>query len=188
MNIGVKNLVLIGVKKCGYQPRMYRIPYCYLTNFEVWSINIYAWLYLETIRDIHNDIPNPFHRRSAVRTYQYYPSFLRWCFWKSVAEIERRGIAEINVALDASVTNLKSRRLADFIPPDDEGIAADVVFMMKANELQPENMRSVAAKLPVSYLNLAESIYGYTTDETHQSRICELSQAPIDFDADWYRV
>ena len=166
--------------------RLYRIPYCYLTDFEVKAIYITAETNLDVVYNIHNDIPDERHRLTFARAYQYHPSFLVWLFDKSHQEMKKRNLPPIRMDLHPRFRSLKSKPLSDFVPPTPEAIADDVVYSLEMYQLIPEYWKKNFTPFPYSYIELAEKVHGYHPKEESHPRIGPVSGPSYHADAGWY--
>ena len=164
--------------------RVFRIPYVYIGTQQLKGMHYKLHAKLNIIRDIHLGIPNLFHDDKCVRHYQYYPSFLRWSHDKAVAELLARG-EKHHSPLSDDICNLKSRSLDYFLPPTDMEIAEDVVYLV---ERWKYGRYPGGQKLPWSYLQLAQNVYGYSPKESALEGIGELSGHHYHNDAGWYHV
>lgn len=168
--------------------RYIRIPYRYLSDFDLESTYAYSGFLLRLIRDLHHDIPNEKMMKPAVRphveAYMYHASFIRWIFVRSYDEqIRRNRYLPFDIGED--IINLRSRSISDFLPPKDNDIADDVVYLFQQ---WSEYERYGGEPIPRSYLDLAKAFHGYDPPERTCERIDDLSGRHYKDDTGWYRI
>lgn len=162
--------------------RFVRVPYFYLPDAHVMKHYTLSHMLLNVIHDIHNEIPNEKWYLDHVKAFMYHPSFIRWVFVKSKAELVKRGV-NARLSLSEGVIRLKSRPLAEFIPPTPADLAADVVWLLGEWKYR---LLPGGINLPMSYVELARQHYGYTPEQAARERVDQVPGSPCDADRDWY--
>lgn len=163
--------------------RFVRIPFYYLPNFHLKALIISSVRTLNIIHDIHNDIPNRHHYIDIIRFYQYHPSFIRWVHAKTFTELLKRGECKKRTLLPEKIVKLKSKKLIDIVPPNEEAIAEDIAwcFQQWAPRFTPGGQ-----PVPSSYLEIARRHYDIEITEANNKRIDEVSGVTIDSEQGWY--
>ena len=161
--------------------RMLRVPYIYLPHKHLFGLRVMSVKLLKIIHDVHHDIPNHEWFEPHVPVYMYHPSFLRWVYAKVTTELARRGYSVRK--LDDKLIQLKSRPLSEWLPPTEDEIAEDVAWLLQQwkHKLLPGGER-----LPRSYVELAERIYGHTPEQEACARVADSSGRHRDADFGWY--
>ena len=159
-----------------------RIPYRYLGDGQLWWMHRYTYIMLKTIHHIHNDIPHEWHRNPTARHYQYHPSFLVWVHGKSSAELQLRGSNTIDMKPEFRA--LRSRSIEEFLPPSDIEIADDVVYLL---DTWKDGWPDGGNRLPYSYLELAQQIYGYNANKASLEGVGEIPGPHRHSDDGWYQ-
>jgi len=165
--------------------RFLRIPYIYLSTKPLSFVHGKTHGVLKVIHDIHHNIPNPGHIDPSVRHFLYYADFVKWVHDKSADEIAKRGINHQS-PLSEGIRNLRSRSLGYFLPPTDKEIADDVVYLLELWKLGKFDQSG--QKLPWSYVELANRIYGYNPDKAALPGIGDVSGHHYHSDAGWYQI
>lgn len=166
--------------------RYLRIPYYYLPTYLLLKHLNFSRIALNVIHDIHHDIPNKKWWIKSARAYMYYPIFLCWVHAKARRELRRRktkpSVTTLveNHDLRPEILKLRTKPLSDFIPPKDDDLAADVVWLLDYKYTK-EGMN-----LPYSYLELARQYYGDEVDERSHQGIDYAQGSHRDADRGWY--
>lgn len=145
------------------------------------AIRLTSITLIEIIYRIHNDLPAKNWHIDPVSHFMYHPSFLRWVHAKSTTELKRRG--KQTRMLDSKFATLRSRPLSELVPPDDDGIADDVCWVMQ--HWEPE-LFDGGQKIPESYLDPVRKKYAYKPKEAALERIDFISGRHRDSDRGWY--
>ena len=162
--------------------RFVRVPYFYLPDTQVRQLYILSNMLLGVIHDVHHDVPNEKWMLPYVKAFMYHPSFIRWVFVKAKKELIQRKF-NCNLNLPESVIQLQSRPLAEFVPPTNADLAADVVWLLGTwkTKLFPGGIN-----LPMSYVELAKQHYGYTPQEAARERVDQVPGRSCDADREWF--
>lgn len=163
--------------------RIVTIPYFYLPSRQLITIRLSCIRLLGIIHDIHHDIPNKDWNLKFLDVYLYHPSFLRWAYVKSRNELARRTNCKSS-KLDLRFVKLRSRKLSDFVPPNDRDLAEDVVWLLKSWQKYYDK---TGAKIPKNYIEVMQKHYDYEPKEEASKRIDELSGRHRDADRGWYQ-
>ncbi len=117
----------------------------------------------------------------------YYPVFLFWVHVKAQRALLSRKPNHAPTQSRASkrrlkkgVMGLRTKPLSHFIPPKDDDLAADVVWLLDYDG-NKEGMN-----LPYSYLELAKQYYGNEVNERTHQGIGHAQGAHRDADRGWY--
>lgn len=164
--------------------RMVRLPYFYLPDGHVTALYASSYRLLCIINDVHHNRPNVDWDFPQVKPFMYHPAFLRWVFAKSKAERLRRGLP-VYVILNDEIMNLKSRPLEEFVPPTEQELAEDVVWLL---EKWRRHYSPTGQLLPQSYIELVELYYGYTPQQAAVQRIDTATGRHRDADSGWYHT
>lgn len=165
--------------------RIIRIPYWYLSDNDLRQLYSTANNYLKVIYSLHHHEPTEYGQLlSRVKHFMYHPSFLIWVFDKGKQEMIDRGMKP-QIVLSDGIRNLRSRRLSEFIPPDDAEIAEDVVCLLERWSIA---IRPGGKKLPSSYVDLAKEHYDYNPDKACYQRIDQDTWHDHHSDSGWYRI
>ena len=167
-------------------PRFYRIPYIYIPTAGIKYLYTHSGLTLRGIHSIHHDIPSELYTMPAVKHYMYHASFVLWVHDCAAAEMRKRG-GKTLLRLAEGTRELKSLGLDYFLPPTDVEIADDVVSLLDTFG-KPWASLNGCLKLPLSYLELAKEIHGYSPNERAQQGVDTISRHHRDNDAGWYSV
>lgn len=139
--------------------RYLRLPFKYLDMPLLNDISKNTWTCLKSLYNIHNNQPATHWWIPGVKMFLYHPSFARWMYEKLRVELLVRG--KHIPKLDEKFKTLKSRSLAEFVPPTDTEIAEDVVWLCEYWRFRKNQNEFGREKLPSSYLDLARKLYGY---------------------------
>lgn len=164
--------------------RLVRLPYYYLPDGHVNALYLSSIRLLNIVADIHHERPNPDWHHPQVKAFMYYPAFLRWVFDKSKAEKLNRGLPA-NYTLSSELLDLKSRALRDFVPPTEQEIGEDVVWLC---DKWRRRYSPTGKLLPYSYIELTETLYGYSPQQSAVQRIDFSSGRHRDSDSGWYLI
>ena len=165
--------------------RIIRIPYIYLSDRQLKGINIYSFQSLKIIYDIHHDIPNMYHSQLMARAYQYYPGFLVWAHITASIELLKRK-CHVWKDLPSKFYQLKTRDISAFLPPNDNEISKDVVFLLE--QWKAPWYHHGGIKLPLSYIKLAQRLHGYSPEQSSLQRVDTIPGVDYNSDRGWYRI
>ena len=162
--------------------RLVRLPYYYLPDGHLNALYLSSYRLLHIIRDVHYNRPNVDWDYPQVKAFMYHPSFVRWVFAKSKIERLTRGIIS-HATLDDEIVKLRSRPLREFIPPSEQELAEDIVWLL---EKWRRRYSPTGRHLPQSYIELTEKFYGYTPHEASLQRVEQFAGRHRDADSGWY--
>lgn len=175
--------------------RFLRVPYFYLTCLECSNIRFSAMKISDMIGRIHHGIPLSRYPDDVI-AYMNHISFVRWTFDKSHAEIIKRGIGHQRDGWFKERINkvraLKSLGIEDFLPPTEENIAEDLIWLLEKyaeRKSAPDKVLSLdvgGTPFPRSYLNLIKKFYKYDVPKDSLCRIDFNSTRSYESDIDWY--
>jgi len=163
--------------------RFVRVPYVYLATRQLLSFRLMTIRLLGIIHDVHNDIPNPDWDDPLVPVYMYHPSFLKWSHAKATSELLRRGYKPGKLA--DRLVQVKSRPLAEWLPPTDDEIAEDLAWLIQQWK---QRLLPGGEKIPASYIDLLKEKYGYGPEQAACERVDWLSGRHRDSDSGWYHL
>ena len=162
--------------------RLVRVPYYYLPDGHLTALYLSSYRLLHIVRDVHHNRPNKDWHHPQVKAFMYHPSFLRWVFTKAKSERLARGIIS-KAILDDEIIKLKSKPLLEFVPPTEQELAEDIVWLL---EKWRRHYSPTGQLLPQSYIELAKALYGYTPHEAALKRIEPSTGRHRDADSGWY--
>ncbi|MAE81344.1 MAG: hypothetical protein CMB80_01320 [Flammeovirgaceae bacterium] len=162
--------------------RLVRVPFIYLPDNHVRALYLSSYRLIKIIHDVHHNIPNADWHHDQVKAFMYYPSFVRWVFDKSKFEFSKRGF-RCKIILDDALRSLRSYPLSHFIPPTEQELAEDIVWLLYKwrTRYSPGGQ-----KLPQSYSQLSEKYHGYSAEQAAIERVDQVPGRHRDADRGWY--